>query len=128
MNGHDKLYQSLELPRVVVKNGAGREIFAKWSPAYTEIGDVFLTDANGYDLVTRPIFKSKSADYFSSSFYPVDASITMGDSAGQRSFTVWNDRPQGGSVHEEDKSIKLLVDRRVTTVDLGGIKERYSYR
>ena len=39
--------------------------------------------------------------------------------------TIWNDRPQAGSVHA-DKSIRLLVERRIRTGDFGGIPEKMS--
>jgi hypothetical protein len=52
----------------------------------------YQTDANGYDLIEREVFKNDN-EPFSASFYPVDASITMHDFYGKRSFTVWNDRP-----------------------------------
>ena len=39
-----------------------------------------------------------------------------------RLFTVWNDRPQAGSVHY-DGSLKLLIDRQIKTQDRGGISE-----
>ena len=38
------------------------------------------------------------------------------------SITIWNDRPQAGSVHD-DKSIKLLIDRKIKSNDNGGIPE-----
>ena len=47
----------------------------------------------------------------------------MHDFDGERSFSVWNDRPQAGSVHY-DKSIKLLVQRALLTNDHGGIGEK----
>ena len=81
-----------------------------------------MTDANGYDIVTRDVFKSESGP-FASSFYPVDASITINDKAGKNALTVWNDRPQAGSVHAVDSSIKLLIDRKLETFDFGGINE-----
>ena len=40
-------------------------------------------------------------------------------------FVVWNDRPQAGVV-QYDSAIKLLVDRRVNTVDSGGVDEIFS--
>ena len=43
--------------------------------------------------------------------------------------TIWNDRPQAGSVHAENKSILLLVDRQLKTRDFGGIdKVSHPYR
>ena len=87
------------------------------------MSDEFLTDANGYDLVTRKVFPQEGKEeYFSQSFYPVDASITMGDLEGERSLTVWNDRPQAGSVHFKH-GIRLLIERRVNTKDAGGLEE-----
>ena len=72
--------------------------------------------------MNRHVYSQYDDTYYSASFYPVDSSITMGDSADKMSFTVWNDRPQAGSV-AYDKSIKLLIDRRVRTSDQGGIPE-----
>lgn len=121
MKGHDRLHQSVQLPKPTLQEDSGREIFAKWEPKYEDIAHTFWTDANGYDLIERDVFKNDS-ESFSASFYPVDASITMHDSIGERSFTVWNDRPQAGSVHY-DKSIKLLVQRALLINDHGGIDE-----
>ncbi len=122
MKGHDKLYQSVQLPEPSIEPNSGREIFAKWEPKYDDIAHTFWTDANGYDLIERRVFTNDN-EPFSASFYPVDASITMHDFYGKRSFTVWNDRPQAGSVHY-DKSIKLLVQRALLTNDHGGIGEK----
>mmetsp|Transcript_44651 Transcript_44651/g.59235 ORF Transcript_44651/g.59235 Transcript_44651/m.59235 type:complete len:89 (-) Transcript_44651:566-832(-) len=69
--------------------------------------------------MTRDVFHL-GKEPFSSSFYPIDASISMCDYAQMNAFTVWNDRPQGGSVHS-DKSIILNVQRYVTTIDNGGL-------
>ena len=38
-------------------------------------------------------------------------------------FTVWNDRPQAGSVHS-DGSINLLAQRYLQVNDRGGVPER----
>ena len=94
-------------------------MFAKWVPEFEEIAHDFITDANGFELVSHEVFRNGSAP-FAASFVPVDASITMRDFAEASSFTVWNDRPQAGSVHY-DKSIKLLLQRALRTNDHGGI-------
>ena len=78
----------------------------------------FLTDANAYDLVSRPV----ESGSFAGTFVPVDSQITIKNSHHTNSFKVWNDRPQAGSVHP-DKSIKLLVQRAITTNDSGGIAD-----
>jgi len=82
-----------------------------------------LTDAQGYALMTRTVYNDEDDTEFAEHFYPVDSLISVADAAGRRSFTVWNDRPQAGSVHSNQKSggIKLLIDRRVRTNDKGGI-------
>ena len=72
--------------------------------------------------MTREVFRKNGEKAFSASFYPVTQSITMGDYAEENSFTVWNDRAQAGSVHQEG-GLKLLIDRRVVTTDNGGISE-----
>ena len=72
----------------------------------------FFTDANAMGLINRSV-NVPPYDYFSSTFYPIDASITMTDLARDRAFTVWNDRPQAGTVHD-DGSLKLLIERRLT--------------
>lgn len=75
----------------------------------------------------RPVYRLGSDEGFAHSFFPVDASITMSDYEENRAFTVWNDRPQAGSVHS-DKSITLLVQRYVKTNDEGGLPQvMYSY-
>ena len=119
LKGHDRLYQKIELP--LFKGAIGREFFAKWTSEYSFLDSQYLTDANAYDLVARDVFKSGSGA-FSSSFYPIDNSITMTDFDKLNSITIWNDRPQAGSVHD-DKSIKLLIDRNIKSNDNGGIPE-----
>ena len=78
-----------------------------------------MTDANGYDIMERDVFRLGSAA-FSSSFVPVDCSISVNDYQQKQSFTVWNDRPQGGSVHS-DGSIIINVQRYIKTIDNGGL-------
>ena len=90
LQGHDKLYQEIEIP--VLEARIGREFFAKWAPNFAFLDTQYLTDANGYDLIARDVFKSGSAP-FSSSFYPVDNSITITDFGQLNSMTIWNDRP-----------------------------------
>ena len=85
-----------------------------------------MTDANGLDLYERKVFEKDSAS-FSSSFYPVTSMISMSDVDKVNALTVWNDRSQGGSVHY-DGAIKLLIDRRVSTSDFGGISEKMLLR
>ena len=46
----------------------------------------------------------------------------MSDYSQNDAFTVWNDRSQGGSVHYDGR-IKLLIDRRVKGLDLGGLTQ-----
>ena len=59
--------------------------------------------------------------------FPVDASITAFNKSNDETFTVWNDRPQAGAVHYNG-TIKLLIDRRVGTVDNGGVDDlMYEY-
>ena len=93
---------------------------AKWRPLYDQISHTFTTDANGFELMERPVYKLGSDANFAKSFFPVDSSITMSNYEETKAFTVWNDRPQGGSVHS-DKSITLLVQRYVNTKDNGGL-------
>lgn len=84
-----------------------------------QYSQTYFTDANGFDLIERSVMRT-DIDYFTKELYPVDASITMQDYAKTRAFTVWNDRPQAGSVHD-DKSIKLLIDRRTKQHDNAGV-------
>ena len=87
-----------------------------------------MTDSNGFEMVNRAVHTSDSGP-FSSSFYPVDASISVKNKGMDSALTIWNDRPQAGSVHAENKSILLLVDRQLKTRDLGGIdKVPHPYR
>ena len=59
----------------------------------------------------------------SSSFYPITSLISSCDSKKENALTIFTDRPQAGSVHQ-DGGIKLLIDRRVKTTDSGGIPEK----
>ena len=101
----------------------GREIFAIWRPSFgsNDLSFDYLTDANGIELMTRRVFE-KDSGAFSSSFYPITSLISMSDADKENAFTVWNDRPQAGSVHY-DGGMKLLIDRRVSSIDLGGIPD-----
>lgn len=121
LKGETKVLHRLSLPRLD-PGKTGREVFATWKPAFTQLGDKFLTDANGLALMERDVFKTDS-EAFSASFYPVTASITAADRAGEHAFTIWNDRPQAGSVHHDGK-IKLLIDRRTITMDEGGVNQK----
>ena len=73
--------------------------------------------------MTRKVYDDELAEEFSKHFYPVDSFISIADAGNRRTFSVWNDRPQAGSVHSSRLSggIKLLLDRRLTTNDKGGI-------
>ena len=56
MKGHSKLYQQVTLPRFHVGQFEdGKEIFAKWTPHFDEVSSEYLTDSNGFDLITRKI-------------------------------------------------------------------------
>jgi len=120
-SGSKKVHQILQMPMSLVSekyewnNGGGREYFAKWEVDYQLMASDYFTDANGFDLIKREVFR-KDSDSFSASFVPVDASISIGDYKKENMFTVWNDRPQAGSVHY-DRSIKLLVQRGLRTDD-----------
>ena len=46
----------------------------------------------------------------------------MSDFDQIHALTIWNDRSQAGAVHY-DGGMKLLIDRRVFTIDDGGIGE-----
>ena len=86
-----------------------------------QYSQTYFTDANGFDLIERSVMRT-NVDYFTKELYPVDASITMQNYAKTQAFTVWNDRPQAGSVHD-DNSIKLLIDRRTKQYDNAGMQE-----
>ena len=137
VKGHDQLHQKVILPRLSRRItdedkklwpeaqllDFQREIFAKWTVQMSQQGHTYFTDANGFDLVERDVMRS-GVDAFSKMMYPVDASITMVDFSKSRAFTVWNDRPQAGTV-QDDSSIKLLIDRRTLQVNRNaGISER----
>ena len=47
----------------------------------------FLTDANGYELISRPV----ESENFAATFVPVDSQITIKNSEYTKSFKVWND-------------------------------------
>ena len=80
-----------------------------------------MTDANGFQLIKRKVYRNIGA--VSSSFYPVTSLISCSDSKKENSLTILTDRPQAGSVHK-DGGIKLLIDRRIKTNDSGGIPEK----
>lgn len=88
------IHQHVVLPRLPYNPKGGREIFATWTPLLDQndsLAEDFITDANGLELMSRPVFVNKSAD-FSSSFYPVTSMISLKSEEG-KSLTVWNDRP-----------------------------------
>ena len=75
----------------------GREFFAEWMPHFDndmttrDIGQTYLTDANGLELMTREVFVDQSAS-FASSFYPVTSMISVSDASQENALTIWNDR------------------------------------
>ena len=48
----------------VGQNEDGKEVFAKWIPHFDSISSKFLTDANGFDLITRKVNHDENS-YFS---------------------------------------------------------------
>ena len=54
----------------------GQEVFAKWVPEFVTLSHNFVTDANGYDLVSHSVYKGDRSSAFEASFVPVTASIT----------------------------------------------------
>lgn len=98
----------------------GREIFATWKPDLHGMSDSYFTDANAFELVERRVFMDDEADVFASSFNPVNSLICQPNYVHTRFFGVQNDRPQGGSVHNDGK-IKLNIARRLITMDAGGL-------
>ena len=70
----------------------GIEIFAKWVPKFDQIFHEFVTDANGYDIVSHQVTPD-GKQAFAATFVPVDTSITASDYSKKRMLTVWNDRP-----------------------------------
>ena len=52
-----------------------------------------MTDANGLELVSRPVYRDNQGIAFSSSFYPVTSMISMSDHEKKTALTVYNDRP-----------------------------------
>ena len=92
----DEIHQKIELPRLVYSKKSGREVFASWLPVFkqdSKFGAEFLTDANGLELVTRPVYRDNEDVTFSSSFYPVTSMISMSDIDKESALTVYNDRP-----------------------------------
>ena len=79
--------------------------------------------------MTRKVYADEDRVDFASSFYPVDSVISVYNTETTRALSVWNDRPQAGSVHSNQQSggIKLLVDRRIGTLDKGGCPGAMSY-
>ena len=137
MKGHDEVHQTLIMPRLTTKAYLSREIFAVWTPYFNgeafsknSMNSSFFTDAQGFELMKRKVFDDNDGVEFAASFYPVDSLISVQNNAGNRALTVWNDRPQAGSVHSNEQSggIKLLVDRRISTNDKGGVPEVLYHR
>ena len=117
IKGQDRVFQSVHLPvsdffleqkldefedkrwgRRNPNRTGGKEIFARWVPLFDQLAHDFLTDANGYEVVSHPVvppklFNAPQGTSFAASFVPVDASITARDYAERSWFTVWNDRP-----------------------------------
>ena len=92
----DEIHQKVELPRMNYDLEGGREIFASWQPVFKKdsgYSTEFMTDANGLELVSRPVYRDNEDIAFSSSFYPVTSMISMSDYEKKTALTVYNDRP-----------------------------------
>ena len=122
MKDSGDVHQRIELPRLNFPAYAGgREIIASWKPNFeSSIGTDYYTDANGFELVKRHVYQEYEYAWVSSTFYPVDSVVMVSDFEQEHALTVWNDRPQAGTVHYDGK-IKLLIDRRTTQKDWGGV-------
>ena len=125
----DVIHQKIQLPRLNFPEKAGREILASWQPIFTdENGDkdkkkshLFHTDANGFELIQRRVAGENSLNYsFAKTFYPVDSVIKYHNQKHNHTISVWNDRPQAGTVHY-DGNVRLLIDRRNQLQDEGGM-------
>lgn len=73
-------------------------------------------------MVKRKVFDEVDEAPFASTFYPIDSVISMSDKEKVNSLTIWNDRPQAGTVHYDGR-MKLLIDRRTKLRDFGGLPE-----
>ena len=61
---------------------------------------------------------------FAKSFVPVQSVIMV--EADDTQFAIKTDRPQAGTVHK-DGTIKLLIDRRIISMDAGGIGDEHMF-
>jgi len=89
----------------------------------------FFTDSNGLQtqrrvLGERPDFSPKleGTEHISANYYPINSAISIVDKERKDTFTVLNDRSQGGS-SLKDGRIELMIDRRQTKDDYKGVEE-----
>lgn len=122
--GYDEIHQRIELPRLPFNSLTGREILASWQPIFknSSVSYDYFTDSNGFEMVKRKVFDEVDEAPFASTFYPIDSVISMSDKENVNSLTIWNDRPQAGTVHYDGR-MKLLIDRRTKLKDFGGLPE-----
>ena len=97
-----------------------------WTPEPRRTdNNTFLIDSNGLELLEKAVITSDSTPY-ARYLYPVTSTIALKSQASKMAFIVKNDRPQAGTVRQNQTdnktcSISLLIDRRMTTHDIYGI-------
>ena len=131
VGGRNEVLLTVNIPPLKVKRDLlNREIFAVWTPLFNGeyfdselLSSEYVTDAQGLEIMKRDVYNDSDQIEFSRSFYPVDSMISVSNVSRNKTLTIWNDRPQAGSVHSNSESggIKLLIDRFITSVDAGGI-------
>ena len=105
ISGRKEVLLSLKVPNLSIDK-TNREVFAVWTPWFNGeffdsslLSSEYFTDAQGFEIMKRDVYDDKDQIEFSKSFYPVDSIISVSNVSQDRALTVWNDRPQAGSVH-----------------------------
>ncbi|XP_041984036.1 lysosomal alpha-mannosidase-like [Aricia agestis] len=107
---------------IPVEDGLGKEVFIRYTTDLKSDG-VFYTDANGRQTVMRRrnlrgTYEPFNLDPIAGNIYPVTSRIYIDDTNNNMRFSIFNDRPQGGtSLH--DGSVDVLLQRRILTDDAG---------
>lgn len=106
---------------------SGKEIVLRVGTNVLSNG-VFYTDSNGMEMQKRifnqrPTWNLKVLEPVAGNYYPINSAISVQNSRNT-TFTLMNDRPQGGSAHiGENGTLELMIHRRILVDDWKGMGE-----
>lgn len=110
----------------------GYETVPKFTAINFDNNQTFYTDSNGLDMQERilnyrPYYNftvviEDSHQNITANYYPINSAISLKEVGTSRTFTVMNDRAQGGSSLYPGQ-IEFMQNRRVPDDDFRGVNE-----